>query len=65
MLFVRTTKQDLQINGLQSTVEILRDQWGVNHIYANNQHDLFCTRLLCSKRSFVSVRGLARAGDGH
>src|SRR5690606_399337 len=22
-------------------VEILRDSWGVNHIYANNDHDLF------------------------
>ena len=27
--------------GLQDEVEIIRDQWGVNHIYANNQHDLF------------------------
>ncbi len=29
------------ISGLQDEVEIIRDQWGVNHIYANNQHDLF------------------------
>jgi len=27
--------------GLSESVEILRDQWGVNHIYAKNQHDLF------------------------
>jgi len=27
--------------GLSEPVEILRDQWGVNHIYAKNQHDLF------------------------
>jgi penicillin amidase len=29
------------INGLKESVEILRDEWGINHIYANNQHDLF------------------------
>ena len=31
----------IQIDGLQKSVEILRDQWGINHIYAQNQHDLF------------------------
>ncbi len=31
----------ISIHGLQQPVEILRDQWGVNHIYAANQHDLF------------------------
>ncbi len=29
------------IDGLSETVEILRDQWGINHIYASNQEDLF------------------------
>ncbi len=33
--------QVFAIDGLESTVEIIRDQWGINHIYANNQHDLF------------------------
>jgi penicillin G amidase len=27
--------------GLQAAVEIRRDRWGVNHIYAGNEHDLF------------------------
>lgn len=27
--------------GLQGPVEVLRDRWGVPHIYAGNQHDLF------------------------
>ena len=27
--------------GLRQPVEIIRDQWGVNHIYAKNEHDLF------------------------
>ncbi len=33
--------QTLQTKGLQQPVEVLRDQWGVNHIYAKNEHDLF------------------------
>ena len=35
------TDNQLFIEGLQEPVEIIRDEWGVNHIYANNQHDLF------------------------
>lgn len=34
-------REELHVSGLRESVEILRDQWGVNHIYANNQHDLF------------------------
>jgi penicillin amidase len=32
---------ELKVSGLQDTVEILRDEWGVPHIYARNVHDLF------------------------
>lgn len=35
------TKEQVSINGLQEPVEILRDKWGINHIYAKNQRDLF------------------------
>ena len=31
----------LQLRGLEEPVEILRDRWGINHIYAANEHDLF------------------------
>ena len=31
----------LKISGLEQPVEIIRDKWGINHIYAENQHDLF------------------------
>src|SRR5690349_24761018 len=31
----------VRVAGLQEPVEILRDRWGVPHIYAANQHDLF------------------------
>ena len=29
------------IDGLSDEVEVLRDNYGINHIYANNQNDLF------------------------
>jgi penicillin G amidase len=35
------TSSSLQIAGLTQPVEIVRDRWGVNHIYAQNEGDLF------------------------
>jgi penicillin amidase len=32
---------ELALPGLQQPVEVLRDQWGIAHIYAANDHDLF------------------------
>lgn len=32
---------EYQIPGLKQPVEVLRDRWGVPHIYAQNSHDLF------------------------
>lgn len=40
----------LAVKGLQASVEVLRDQWGVNHIYAANQHDLFFTQGYCAAK---------------
>ena len=34
------TQGSLQLPGLEDKVEILRDPWGIPHIYAANQHDL-------------------------
>ena len=31
----------IDVDGLQAQVEILRDDWGVPHLYASNMHDLF------------------------
>jgi penicillin G amidase len=31
----------LNVRGLQQAVRVQRDRWGVAHIYAENQHDLF------------------------
>ncbi len=35
------TSGELRLAGLKDKVEVLRDKWGVPHIYARNQHDLF------------------------
>lgn len=31
----------ISVQSLQAPVEVIRDQWGVTHIYAQNPHDLF------------------------
>lgn len=36
--------------GLIAKVEVIRDQWGVNHIYASNTHDLFFTQGYCAAK---------------
>jgi penicillin amidase len=33
--------QESQLTGLMDKVEVIRDQNGINHIYAQNEHDLF------------------------
>jgi len=33
--------QVLQLDGLDQPVEILKDKWGISHIYAETEHDLF------------------------
>ena len=39
---VLTARTDtLRVVGLQLPVEVLRDRWGIQHIYAKNEHDLF------------------------
>ena len=36
-----TADERLAVPGLQDDVEILTDRWGVDHIYAEHEHDLF------------------------
>lgn len=38
---VQPSTQTLSVPGLQQPVRILRDHWGIAHIYAANEHDLF------------------------
>src|SRR5437660_1516293 len=35
------TPRPLVVDGLREPVDLLRDRWGVNHIYAKNEDDLF------------------------
>lgn len=35
------TDGEIQVKGLHATVRVFRDRWGVPHIYAENEHDLF------------------------
>src|SRR5688572_25661472 len=32
---------EVRLEGLREPVEIVRDRWGVPHVYAGNDHDLF------------------------
>jgi penicillin amidase len=40
-LLLAASTTTLRVPGLGGPVEILRDRWGVAHIYAGNEHDLF------------------------
>ena len=41
VLVKSNSSSKLKVNGIKENVEVIRDKWGVNHIYANNEHDLF------------------------
>jgi penicillin G amidase len=43
-------KQPVTAKGLKERVEVLRDEWGVNHIYAKNTHDLFFAQGYCAAK---------------
>ena len=36
-----TQSETLSVDGLQAPVEIITDRWGINHIYAEHELDLF------------------------
>jgi len=40
----------LNVLGLQESVEVIRDNYGVNHIYAKNEHDLFFAQGYCAAK---------------
>ncbi len=55
----------LQVAGLHGPVEVIRDRWGVPHIYAEDEHDLFFGQgfVVSSERMF-QMEFMARAGNG-
>jgi penicillin amidase len=46
--------QTIKINNLKQPVEVYKDKWGISHIYAQNEHDLFVSQgyLAASDRLF-------------
>ena len=51
--------ETLNIKGLHEPVEVIIDTWGIAHIYALNEHDLFFAQGFCAARD---ARGGAAAG---
>lgn len=47
---VNNKQQSRTLEGLESTVEVIRDKYGINHIYAKNQKDLFFAQGYCAAR---------------
>jgi len=59
------TSGKLKISGLQQPVEVLRDRWGVAHIYARNQHDLFFAQgFVAAQDRLFQMELWKRAGQG-
>ncbi len=60
-----TTKGKIQVAGLREPVEVLRDRWGVPHIYAQNQHDLFFGQgFVAAQDRLFQMELWKRAGQG-
>jgi len=55
----------LRAKGLQQPVEVLRDRWGVAHIYAQSQHDLFFAQgFVAAQDRLFQMELWKRAGQG-
>src|SRR5260370_28337486 len=55
----------LGIRGLQRPVDVLRDRWGVAHIYAKKQHDLFFAQgVVAAQDRLFQMELWKRAGQG-
>jgi len=60
-----TTTDKLQVPGLEQPVDVLRDRWGVPHIYARNQHDLFFAQgFVAAQDRLFQMELWKRAGQG-
>lgn len=58
-------QQRLEMDGLRQPVEILRDRWGVPHIYAKNSDDLFFAQgFIVAKDRLFQIDLWRRAGTG-
>src|SRR5207248_11397882 len=56
---------ELKLDGLQSPVTVMRDNWGVAHIYAANQHDLFFAQgFVAAQDRLFQMELWKRSGQG-
>ena len=56
---------EIRLDGLRQPVEILRDRWGVPHIYAQNTHDLFFAQgYMAARDRLFQIDLWRRAGTG-
>lgn len=56
---------ELRVEGLQQSVKVMRDNWGVAHIYAGNQHDLFFAQgFVAAQDRLFQMELWKRAGQG-
>jgi penicillin amidase len=55
----------LRVQGLAQPVNVLRDRWGVAHIYARSQHDLFFAQgVVAAQDRLFQMELWKRAGQG-
>ena len=55
----------LKVTGLEQPVNVLRDRWGVAHIYAQNQHDLFFAQgFVAAQDRLFQMELWKRSGQG-
>lgn len=55
----------LHVAGLRARVDVIRDKWGIPHIYAKNQHDLFFAQgFVQAQDRLYQMEVWKRAGQG-
>src|SRR3981081_4071601 len=55
----------LRVQGLREPVRVLRDKWGVAHVYAHNQHDLFFAQgVVAAQDRLFQMELWKRSGQG-
>src|ERR1700720_1763624 len=55
----------LKVTGLEQPVNVLRDRWGVAHIYARSQHDLFFAQgFVAAQDRLFQMELWKRSGQG-
>jgi len=60
-----TVRGTIKLAGLRQSVTVLRDRWGVPHIYAGNQHDLFFAQgFVAAQDRLFQMELWKRSGQG-